>query len=200
MASTGSALRRYLLEASSCSTGAARVPEVTNEEEEGQEELGCTQPLTQVHVVHRVGLGDDAAHRVDRRWGRGSCTQRRGELARAECRSGACRDSGHWGHAGAPARTTEVPEPHGFTTKDDLAGGEHQVLTQTGGAHGRTDVDTHALVTNQEGEALAGSLSVGGAPELRGVSGVVEPDESRQMKLMKLRAQGCSSDRPRRSR
>ena len=42
------------------------MPEVTNQEEEGEHELRCTQPLAEVHVVHRVGLGDDAAHGVDR--------------------------------------------------------------------------------------------------------------------------------------
>ena len=41
------------------------MPEVTNEEEEGQHELGGGQPLTDVDEVHRVGLGDDAAHGVE---------------------------------------------------------------------------------------------------------------------------------------
>jgi len=46
---------------SSCA-GAARMPEVTHQEEEGQHELGGGQPLADVHEVHRVGLGDDPAH------------------------------------------------------------------------------------------------------------------------------------------
>ena len=45
------------------------MPEVTNQEEEGEHELRCTQLLAEVHVVHRVGFGDDAAHGVDRRVG-----------------------------------------------------------------------------------------------------------------------------------
>ena len=77
--------------------------------------------------------------------------------------------------------TAEVPEAHGLTTEDDLAGGRaHQVLTKTGGAHGRTDVGAEALVTHQEGEALGlGGFGVCGAVKLRGIGGVVEPDVSR---------------------
>ena len=43
------------------------MPEVTNKEEEGKDELRRGKPLTDVHEVHRVGLSDDASNRVDRR-------------------------------------------------------------------------------------------------------------------------------------
>ena len=43
------------------------MPEVTNKEEEGKNELRRGEPLTDVHEVHRVGLGDDASNRVDQR-------------------------------------------------------------------------------------------------------------------------------------
>ena len=77
--------------------------------------------------------------------------------------------------------TTEVPEAHGFTTEDDFTGGgAHQIFAKAGGAHGRTDVGAQPLVAHQKGEALGlGGLGVGGAVELRGVSGVVEPNVSR---------------------
>ena len=45
------------------------MPEVTLQEEEGEHELRCTQLLAEVLVVHQVGLGDDAAHGVDRNVG-----------------------------------------------------------------------------------------------------------------------------------
>ena len=169
-------------EAGGGGAGTARMPEVTDQEEERQHELSGSEPLTDVDEVHRVGLGDDAAHGIE----------------------GSIRSVGHVfsGPAHLPGLnvvlelveaqavgatqglqpgTAEVPEAHGFTTEDDLTGGgAHQVLAQARGAHGRTDVGAHALVTHQEGEALGlGGLGVGGAVELGGVGGVVEPDVAR---------------------
>ena len=45
-------------ETSSGSAGAAGMPEVAHQEEEGEHELGCTQPLAQVHEVYRAPLGE----------------------------------------------------------------------------------------------------------------------------------------------
>jgi hypothetical protein len=44
--------------------GAAGLQEVTHQEEEGEHELSLDQPLPDIHDIHRVGFGDDAAHRV----------------------------------------------------------------------------------------------------------------------------------------
>ena len=44
--------------ASCSSAGVARVPEVTDEEEEGQHELGGGQPLADVDEVDRVGQAE----------------------------------------------------------------------------------------------------------------------------------------------
>jgi len=43
------------------------MPEVTDKEEESKDELRRGKPLTDVHEVHRVWLGDDASNRIDRR-------------------------------------------------------------------------------------------------------------------------------------
>ena len=47
-----------LFKARSSSAGAACVPEVTDQEEEGQHELGGGQPLADVDEVHRVGQAE----------------------------------------------------------------------------------------------------------------------------------------------
>jgi hypothetical protein len=35
------------------------MPQVTHQEEEAKDKVRCRQPLTGVHEVHRVDLGDD---------------------------------------------------------------------------------------------------------------------------------------------
>ena len=158
------------------------MPEVTHQEEEGQHKLGGGQPLADVYEVHRVGLGDDAAHRVQRSvGGMGHVLSRPAHLPGLNIVLELVEAEAIGAPQGLQPGTTEIPEAHGLTTKDDLAGGgAHQVLAQTGGAHGRTDIGAKALVTHQEGEALGlGRLGVGGAVELRGIGGVVEPDVGR---------------------
>ena len=46
-------------------SSAARMPEVSNEEEEGQPELGGGQRLVGIDEVHRVGFSDDAANEIE---------------------------------------------------------------------------------------------------------------------------------------
>ena len=169
-----------LLKAGRSGSGAPGMPEVAHQEEEGQNKLGPTQPLAEVHVVHRVGLGDDAAHGVDGGIGGMGhvlrCTTHLPglnvvlQLLQAEA-VGTTQRLQPW--------ATEIPEAHGLTAKDDLTGGRaHQILAQAGWPHGRTDVGAQALVPHQEGEGLGlGGLSIGGTPEFGRISGVVEPDE-----------------------
>ena len=99
------------------------MPEVTHQEEESEHELCCSQPLTKVHVVHRVWLGDDAANGVQRSVGGVrhvlSCTAHlpwlNVILQFVEAQTVGATE-------GLQPRTTEVPETHGFATEDDFTG------------------------------------------------------------------------------
>ena len=96
---------------------------MAHQEEEGKNELSSREPLTDVDVVHRVGLGDDAAHGIEGGIGRvghvfGRTTHLPGLNVVLEFIQAQTIRTAQGFQPGA----AEIPEAHGFTTKDDFTG------------------------------------------------------------------------------
>ena len=174
-------------EACGGSPGQPGVPQVTHQEKEGQDKVGCRQPGAGRNEVKGVGFGRQPRHRVDRsQGGMGHVFRSSPHLPGLDVVPELIQVESVATAQGFQPGGLGVPESHGFAAEDDFpGGGALQVFAQPCGALGRSHICPQVLVTHQKHQGLGlGRFGNGRAVEHAGVGRVVKPDKRRRHKRL----------------